>query len=195
MFLRSFGTHLSLAPQKLLLLHQEQNQCLENKLDVYIPQRSRGWQLARRPWRGRDQRRPARGGSTACAWLPAWRGPAQREDPTHARCAHAALRACPPAWRAGRGAHPPGEKGEGHADLGRRRLWAAPAAALLAGGRLGFVDREGSGRGISTDTNGRWPARPGYELGILLKGGTMDISPAEAHLSELLYRYLLTEHG
>ena len=23
----------------------------------------------------------------------------------------------------------------------------------------------------------------------------MDVSPAEAHLSELLYRYLLTEHG
>ena len=37
--------------------------------------------------------------------------------------------------------------------------------------------------------------RSGYELGILLKRGTMDISPAEFHLSELLYRYLLTEHG
>ena len=153
-------------------------------------------QLARRPGRGRDQRRPARGGSTACAWLPAWRGPARREDPTHARRASAALRACPPAWRAGRGAHPPGEKGEGHADLGRRRLWAAPAAALLAGGRLGFVDREGSGRGISTDTNGRWPAREvRLRAGHFTHRGTMDISPAESHLSELLYRYLLTEHG
>ena len=106
------------------------------------------------------------------------------------------LRACPPAWRAGRGAHPPGEKGEGHADLGQRRLWAAPAAALLAGGRLGFVDREGSGRGISTDTNGRWPAREvRLRAGHFTHRGTMDISPVESHLSELLYRYLLTEHG
>jgi len=108
----------------------------------------------------------------------------------------AALCACPPAWRSGRGAHPPGEKGEGHTDLGRRRLWAAPAAALLAGGRLGFVDREGSGRGISTDTNGRWPAREvQLRAGHFTHRGTMDISPAESHLSELLYRYLLTEHG
>ncbi|KAG2658612.1 hypothetical protein PVAP13_1KG294810 [Panicum virgatum] len=154
-------------------------------------------QLARRPGQGRDQRRPARGRiHRLClpAWrfprvvrppaaprgsprLAAWRGPARREGPMHALRAHAALRACPPAWRAGRGARPPGE----------RRSGAAAAVGSAGGGRLGFVDREGSGRGISTDTNGRWPARPGYKLGILLKGGTMDISPAEAHLSELLY--------
>jgi len=96
-----------------------------------------------------------------------------------------ALRACPPAWRAGRGARLPGE----------HRSGAVAAVGNAGGGCLGFVDREGSGRGISTETNGRWPARPGYELGILLKRGTMDISPAEAHLSELLYRYLVTEHG
>ena len=115
----------------------------------------------------------------------------------HARTARPRGAACPPpAWRAGRGAHPPGEKGEGHADLGQRRLWAPPAAALLAGGRLGFVDREGSGRGISTDTNGRWPAREvRLRAGHFTHRGTMDISPAESHLSELLYRYLLTEHG
>ena len=152
---------------------------------MYIPQRSRGWQLARRPGRGRNQRRPARGRIHRLCLAPRVARP------------RAALRACPPAWRAGRGAHPPGEKGEGHADLGRRRrLWAAPAAALLAGGRLGFVDREGSGRGISTDTNGRWPAREvRLRAGHFTHRGTMDISSAESHLSELLYRYLLTEHG
>ena len=216
MFLRLFGTHLSLVPQKLLLPHQEQNQCLENKLDAYIPQRSRAartaagararpaapssgwihrlclpaWRLPRVARSGADPR-----GSRRCA-APRGspRGAASRGSPRGAaprgvraprtHCAPA-RRCVPPAWRAARGARPSGE----------RRSGAAAAVGNAGGGHLGFVDREGSGRGISTETNGRWPARPGYELGILLKGGTMDISPAEAHLSELLYRYLLTEHG